>query len=645
MIRHPFLFGALALCVLLPSPVLAIVNPSLQPNGIHDRYQVVALLRVDALDEANHTASLSVTQVIKGDYKAEKISITLGESSFTPGESVVAFIGGKGRGAAAKVLIYPGAGRWKTAEILENSDPANPQWKWTADLPRTEMGGTFNGRVDRLAEMMTDVGEGRYYFPAGPVARFRSDQKVDQLPKPVRGVAMFDVNGDGKPDLYACSEGGNRLYLQTGTLEFKDSTESLGLGGVVSESVGFADANADGRADLLADGTIFLQQANGTFLKSENLPEVKQKGLVKSSAFAELNGDGYPDVVVAKQDGGLTAYLNPGKSGGNFTDASSKMGLDREESGAKQSGFFSVGDWNGDDRADLFFSVGKGILLLQDDNGHFSPCPSKLRIDFTTYGETKGLTGSGCFAPLWNNGSSDLIVSTDGNMKFISNVAGEPLDFGAFGNEIEEGSDAQLATLAEDLDADGNVDIYCASREDNMHMLYINRGYGSFTVPTKYRKGDDAVFMGEANRRATWGIAAGDLNGDGANDLLLGGSDGTLNLLVNDVLAKRTTKENANYHEQKLSGTKIVTVSVSGKIGVLGAQVILTDEKNRIIGKRVIGANIATGCSGPDTVNLAVRELAGAHKLKVVFSDGKVQEWPVDFSGTEKHITIQAERK
>jgi len=641
MIRHPFLSCVLALFLLAPSTVLAIVNPSLQPNGIYDRYEVVALLRVDELDESNRTASLSVTQVIKGDYAGGKIRIALGESSLTPGESVVAFFKGKGRGAAAKVLIYPGAGRWKTAEIQETGDPANPQWTWTSDLPRTEMGGTFNGRVDRLAEMMTDVGAGRYFFPAVPVAKFRTDLKVDQLPKPVRGVAMFDVNGDGKPDLYACSEGGDRLYLQTGAMEFKDCTDSLGLGGLGSESVSFADVNADGRADLLADGTIFLQQANGSFLKSNALPEEK-KGLVKSSAFAELNGDGYPDVVISKQDGGLTAYLNPGKSSGNFTDATSKMGLNREECGAKQSGFFSVGDWNGDDRADLFFAVGKGILLLQDGNNHFALLPSKLRLDFTTYGEAKGLTGSGCFAPLWNSGSSDLIVSTDGNVKFISNVAGETVDFGPFGNEIEEGSDAQLATVAEDLDADGNVDIYCASREDNMHMLYINRGYGSFTVPTKYRKGDDAVFLGEANRRATWGIAAGDVNGDGANDLLLGGSDGSLNLLVNDVLAKRVAKENANYHEQKLAGTKIVTVSVAGKSGILGARIVLVDAKGRIVGKRMIGSNIATGCCGPNTVNLAVRETAGPHTLTVLFSDGTKQDWPVGFSGEAKQITISA---
>ncbi len=637
----------LCLAILIASaialPARAIVNPSLQPDGILERYLVVVVLRVDAVDELNHTATMSVMRVIKGDFPAKRVNITLGETTFSVGEQVLAYVGGKGRASAKNILIYPGGGLWKTAQILVGGDPASPKWRWIADLSRSEMGGTFNGHVERLAEMMDDAVAGRYFFPALSAVQFRSDLVVDRLPQALLGVAIFDVNGDGQADLYACSDGGDRVYLQTASMVFTESSKALGIEGVASASVNIADVNADGRPDLLAGRQILLQMDDGIYYKSEVLPAAATQQ-IKSSAFVELNGDGYPDVLIARLEGGLHAFLNPGAAGGAFSDATVQLGLDREECGAKQVGFFCAGDWDGDGRTDLFFAVDRGRFLIQQTNGTFLPLPNSPRLNFKTGGESLGLTGAGCFAPLWTPTSSDLIVSTDGNMRFVVNEAGQARDYARYGNEIEEGSDAHLATIAEDLDADGNVDVYCASREDNMHMLYINRGHGSFTVPTKYRKGDNAVFPGEASARATWGVATGDVDGDGANDLLLGMADGSLVLLINEVLSRRFDRTNPTWHEQKLQATKIVSVTVTGRIGVLGAKIILSDAKG-VVGQRVIGANIATGCRGPDTINLAVRETAGGHRLTVRFSDGTIQEWPVDLSGPERHLRILAERK
>ena len=640
---HP-LSIALALMLLLPTQAWAIVNPSLQPDGILERYLVVLLLRVDAVDDAQHSATLSVTQVIKGEYAAKEVRIALGESSLTPGEQVLAYVGGKGRASARNILLYPGGGRWKSAQIQEDTDPLHPQWTWTADLSRVEMGGTFNGRVDRLAEMMVDAASGRYFFPAVPVAQFRTDLVVDHLAGPVDGVAIYDLNGDGRPDLYACSEGGDRVYLQTAPMVFTESRKALGLDGLASSSISVADVDADGRPDLLVDGRIFLQQANGNFAASSLLP-ASANAQVKCAAFVEMNGDGYADVVIARLDGGLHVYLNPSKAGGAFSDATERLGLDREDLGATKTGFFCAGDWDGDGHTDLFFAVGKGLLLLQDTKGGLAMRVITLRHDFKTGGEAQGLTGSGCFAPLWTPGGNDLVFSTDANEKLVVSDGGTPRDFSTYGNEIEEGSDAQLTTVAEDLDMDGNVDVYCASREDNMHMLYCNRGYGSFTVPTKYRKGDEAVFLGEATRRAAWGVAVGDVDGDGANDLLMGMRDGAVALVMNDVLAKRFTKEQPKWHEKKLQGTTILSVTVTGRIGVVGAAVILSDGNGTVVGRRVLGANIGTGGCGPNTVNLAVRETAGAHTLTVIFSDGTKQTWPVELSGTERHLSLTASRK
>ena len=74
----------------------------------------------------------------------------------------------------------------------------------------------------------------------------------------------------------------------------------------------------------------------------------------------------------------------------------------------------------------------------------------------------------------------------------------------------------------------------------------------------------------------------------------------------------------------------------------LGADVRLTDAAGRLAGRRVIGSQVLTGCRGPDTINLAVRE-AGEYTLSVRFSDGATRTWPVDLR-TEKRAVVAASR-
>ncbi len=198
-----------------------------------------------------------------------------------------------------------------------------------------------------------------------------------------------------------------------------------------------------------------------------------------------------------------------------------------------------------------------------------------------------------------------------------------------------------LPVIAEDLNADGNVDIFAGSSVAQRNAIYGNRGYGSFTTPVMHKPG---IFPDEAYLRGARGLAAGDVTGDGANDLLLGGVDGSLVLIPNNALADRKPTENPKIAERVLARTKILTVQLRGKIGVLGATVSLADDKGRIIGMRTIGSNIATGCRGPDVVNLAVREPAGGHVLKVSYADGTVQRWPVDLTNAAQHTTRQAEK-
>lgn len=632
---------ALATLSALEAPILVassglfgLIDPTLQPADFYERYHAVVILTVTAVDVTANRVELTVVQVCKGQFEPKKVlmQVTGDElkeafiSLMGKDVTVTAFIG-KAR-KPEEILFYAGGeGRWQIGTLAAPNNPG--AWNWTQDLgahgPASHF-GVFNGSAERFAEMMADIAAGRVYFPAHSIDRFQDDLTLDHLDAPIRGVALYDINSDGRLDVYACCPAGDRLYLQAADGTFADHTLASGLTGVASASVSFADTDADADADLLLDGVLWLQDPGGKFFRSDFLGPAAA-AQVKMSCFVELNGDGYPDVLVSHRSGGLTVYRNPGAAGGLFTDLTVEAGLDQPACGAGGTGWVMHGDWMGDHRPTLFYSSGGGFLLSQDENGRFSPVVQTLGYDFTADGQSSGLTGAGCFAPVWRSGRPDMVFTRDTGLNLAIHADGErPMDGVLYGNELQLASQDQLPVIAEDLNADGLVDIYLGSRGGRSNMYYANRGYGSFMLSDRQNPG---LFPGPAHQQGAWGLAAGDANNDGANDLLIGGVDGTLSLVLNDCLAQRHLAEHPNAVERVLDGVHIACVRVAGPIGVLGATVTLAAADGRVLGRRDIGSNIATGCRSPDTVNLAVRE-PGAHLLTVRWADGLTRRWTLD---------------
>ena len=84
------------------------------------------------------------------------------------------------------------------------------------------------------------------------------------------------------------------------------------------------DVNGDGKPDVITGNTVWINDGKGHFEAHPELIETsgaKEWGPVK---LADLNGDGYLDLVAVAEWRSLRVYLNDGK--GHFRDTGQKLG-------------------------------------------------------------------------------------------------------------------------------------------------------------------------------------------------------------------------------------------------------------------------------------------------------------------------------
>ncbi len=202
------------------------------------------------------------------------------------------------------------------------------------------------------------------------------------------GVAIGNVNNDGRPDVLLTQYGGVKLFLNEGGGHFKDVTKEAGLDSLHwGTSACFFDYDRDGWLDLVvvnyvsydpdrACGTPRYQrdycapsQFAGTVTNlyhnrggggpvhfddvtvASGLDFVPGPGL--GVACADFDGDGWPDIFVANDGRPNRLWIN--QHNGTFKEEAVKRGVAYNAMGSAQAGMgVAVGDVNDDGLCDLF---------------------------------------------------------------------------------------------------------------------------------------------------------------------------------------------------------------------------------------------------------------------------------------------------
>jgi hypothetical protein len=166
------------------------------------------------------------------------------------------------------------------------------------------------------------------------------------------GLLLFDVNGDGKLDLYIASGGyrnapnaaeyQDRLYLNDGKGNFTLAENALPQNFTSKLCVRALDYNKDGKLDLFVSGRVepwnypkpvssFIfrndsknGQAKFTDVTHEVAPALKNIGLVCDALFTDYNNDGWPDLVLAGEWMPVTFLQN---NKGVFSNNTSDSGI------------------------------------------------------------------------------------------------------------------------------------------------------------------------------------------------------------------------------------------------------------------------------------------------------------------------------
>jgi hypothetical protein len=418
------------------------------------------------------------------------------------------------------------------------------------------------------------------------------------------GVAVGDINNDGRPDLYITNLGSNQMYLNKGDGTFVDVTASTGTDDPRwSTSATFLDYDRDGWLDLMvvnyakfstsnsptcyaatsrrdyctprafaAPGNrLFHNRGDGTFEDVTVSAGIdKEFGHGLGVVAADFNDDGWIDIYVANDGDPNQLWIN--QKNGTFKNEALVAGAAVNRDGKTEAGMgVDAGDFDGNGTEDIFVTH-----LMDETNTLFTNLGKALFEDRTRESGLgmpgRRFTGFGTLFFDYDNDSwLDLLV-VNGAVQLLPELLrkGDPFPLG------------------------------------QPNQLFHNTGKGTF-VEVVEQAGPSFQLL-EVSR----GAAFGDIDNDGDTDVLVTNNNGPVRLLLNKV-------GNRNHW----LGLRLVG---KNNRDMLGARVDVVINKDRVLRRRTRTDGSYLSANDP-RILVGLGSVTQVESIRVYWPSGNVEEW------------------
>lgn len=443
------------------------------------------------------------------------------------------------------------------------------------------------------------------------------------------GIAVGDLNNDGRSDLLITCVGGDRLFQNLGDGKFQNVTIESGLDNIQwAASAAFFDYDRDGWLDLFTSNYVDYKPGHPCiggsgrpdFCNPKIFPGTVHK-LYRNTGGTAANKPANDETNAAPSPAATIHFEDVTVSAGIATRRGAGLGV-------------MAGDYNADHWPDIFVANDghDNFLWINQRDGTFRDEGVLYGVAYDTAGRPQGSMGV-ALGDIDQNGAPDL---------FVTNLDGEPHVLYAFGpSGVTERSGATgiarisfpftgFGTAMFDVENDGDLDLAVTNgrvrgqgrnvshaklndvpdtvdpfwlnyREPN--SLLLNDGNGLFETTPNERDSFASTFgVGRA-------LAVGDLDNDGDLDILVVYLDQPSRLYRND---------------SKQQGHWLSVRAVEPKLGgrdAYGAEIRLTVGERRQLGFVQPGGSYLS--SHDPRVHFGMGEASQFDSIEVTWNDGQ----------------------